>query len=145
LQIKALKDFCPSLQFVNSHLAGDPECKIAGYGRPKLYRIVLGVHGRDLTSFTSTREFITAVRDAMIGTAFFFFGTAVFSTFSFPAHKHAYENARIIHGDVSVGNILITGDGGKGLLIDWDLSKKLDSVTKPRQTQRAVSHDIFVG
>jgi Fungal protein kinase len=32
LQIKALKDFGPSLEFMNSHSVEDPECKIAGYG-----------------------------------------------------------------------------------------------------------------
>jgi RIO-like serine/threonine protein kinase len=69
---------------------------------------------------------------------------AVFSTFSFPAHKYAYEKAGIIHRDVSVGNILITQDG-KGLLIDWDLSKKVNSENKPRQAQRTVSHSLFIG
>ena len=38
------------------------------------------------------------------------------------AHKEAFENVKILHRDINVGNILITNDG-HGLLIDWDLSK----------------------
>jgi len=36
----------------------------------------------------------------------------------------AYEKAQILHRDVSAGNILIADDGS-GMLIDWDLSKKV--------------------
>ena len=36
----------------------------------------------------------------------------------------AYEKAHILHRDVSAGNILIT-ESGSGILIDWDLSKKV--------------------
>jgi serine/threonine protein kinase len=55
------------------------------------------------------------------------------------AHTAAYEKAQILHRDVSAGNILIADDGS-GLLIDWDLSKKVipDVDTKPRRHSRTV-------
>ncbi|KAI5116114.1 hypothetical protein M0805_001984 [Coniferiporia weirii] len=68
------------------------------------YRLVLGTVGRDLTSFRSTKEMLTAVTDAM------------------EAHGKAYEDAGVLHCDVSPENILITEDG-RGILIDWDLSE----------------------
>ena len=61
------------------------------------------------------------------------------------AHKETYDKARILHRDISVGNILITGDGS-GLLIDWDLSKhvkKLDENPQPRQSERTVSFTLL--
>ncbi|KAI0318714.1 hypothetical protein OF83DRAFT_920050 [Amylostereum chailletii] len=69
----------------------------------KHYRVVLGVVGRPLSSFTSTRELCTSIRDAI------------------EAHGKAYTELNILHGDISAGNILITDDG-HGLLIDWDLA-----------------------
>jgi RIO-like serine/threonine protein kinase len=42
------------------------------------------------------------------------------------AHKEAYR-ADVIHCDISLGNILITGDG-HGLLIDWDLCKHVSKL-----------------
>jgi RIO-like serine/threonine protein kinase len=55
------------------------------------------------------------------------------------AHTAAYNKARILHRDVSAGNILITDQGG-GILIDWDLSKKVKEYAdpKPRQHSRTV-------
>jgi hypothetical protein len=38
-------------------------------------------------------------------------------------HDDAVTKARVLHQDVSVGNILITDD--RGILIDWELSKWL--------------------
>jgi RIO-like serine/threonine protein kinase len=55
------------------------------------------------------------------------------------AHTVAYEKAHILHRDVSAANILIT-ESGSGILIDWDLSKKItkDDDSKPRQHSRTV-------
>jgi RIO-like serine/threonine protein kinase len=55
------------------------------------------------------------------------------------AHTMAYEKAHILHRDVSAGNILIT-ENGSGMLIDWDLSKKVipDVDAKPRRHSRTV-------
>jgi len=51
----------------------------------------------------------------------------------------AYEKAHTLHRDVSAANILIT-EGGSGMLIDWDLSKKItkDDNSKARQHSRTV-------
>src|SRR5580693_197572 len=57
------------------------------------------------------------------------------------AHTAAYDKTRILHRDVSAGNILITDNGG-GILIDWDLSKKVKEYVdpKPRQHSRTVGY-----
>ncbi|KAG7085459.1 hypothetical protein E1B28_003020 [Marasmius oreades] len=80
-------------------------------------RLVFKEIGRDLTHFDTTGEIVSAISDAM------------------QAHQGAYQDAKIIHRDVSVGNILILADG-KGVLIDWDLSKSLEQQGGPRQKQR---------
>ena len=53
------------------------------------------------------------------------------------AHSAAYEVAKILHRDVSGGNILIDKDGN-GMLIDWDMCKRTDSKKKPRRPWRTV-------
>ena len=60
------------------------------------------------------------------------------------AHTDAYNKTRILHRDISTGNILIAGDGA-GILIDWDLSKKVkdDPNAKPRQHSRTVGVSIL--
>jgi serine/threonine protein kinase len=55
-------------------------------------------------------------------------------TYSPTAHKGAYENVnvRLLHRDISSGNILI-GPDGRGLLIDWEFAKKVtDAPRQPR-------------
>jgi RIO-like serine/threonine protein kinase len=60
-------------------------------------------------------------------------------TVIFPAHKQAYEWAKILHCDISVGNIILTDDG-KGLLIDWDLCNRVENLVKVgRLSERMVS------
>ncbi|KAH8984954.1 hypothetical protein EDB92DRAFT_1950421 [Lactarius akahatsu] len=90
-------------------------------GRPRIdpyvhYRLVLETLGSPLYTFKSTRELCKVIRDAI---------------------TEAYERVKILHRDVSAGNILITEDGS-GILIDWDLSKKVvkDGSGKQRQHSR---------
>ncbi|KAI9431634.1 hypothetical protein F5148DRAFT_1155081 [Russula earlei] len=52
------------------------------------------------------------------------------------SHTDAYDKAKILHRDVSAGNILIAPDRS-GLLIDWDMSKRMD-VT---QAETTLLHD----
>jgi serine/threonine protein kinase len=40
----------------------------------------------------------------------------------------AYDRAKILHRDISVGNVLISADGKRGLLIDWELCKRVSPV-----------------
>ena len=42
------------------------------------------------------------------------------------AHRHAHDKANILHGDISTGNVVIAEEG-RGLLVDFDLSKFLDA------------------
>ncbi|KAI9444193.1 hypothetical protein H4582DRAFT_1069617 [Lactarius indigo] len=93
-------------------------------GQPRVdpyvhYRLVLETLGESVYTFRSTRELCQVIRDAII------------------AHTQAYERVGILHRDVSAGNILITKEGS-GILIDWDLSKKVvrDGSGKQRQHSR---------
>lgn len=64
------------------------------------------------------------------------------------AHKDAYEKAKILHRDVSIGNILIVEPdresatsvplSNEGYLGDWELSRSLDERSQ-RQQHRTVS------
>ncbi|KAI0319063.1 hypothetical protein OF83DRAFT_863189 [Amylostereum chailletii] len=75
------------------------------------HRIVLGTVGRSLRRFRSTFEMVTAVRDAL------------------EAHGQAFSKLKLLHGDISPGNILITEDG-HGILIDWE--RAIDLVVEER-------------
>uniref|UniRef100_A0A0W0FD64 Fungal-type protein kinase domain-containing protein n=1 Tax=Moniliophthora roreri TaxID=221103 RepID=A0A0W0FD64_MONRR len=80
------------------------------------YFIVFAQVGTPLKDFKNSFELVQATSHAI------------------EAHKVAYEKAKILHRDISVGNILIM-DGGQGLLIDWEFSKPLDS-SAPRTLER---------
>ncbi|KAJ7872610.1 hypothetical protein B0H14DRAFT_2570106 [Mycena olivaceomarginata] len=71
------------------------------------YRIVFDVVGEPLSSFKSTHNLVSCVRDA------------------FEAHHIAYTVAKVDHRDISVGNILAVEKQGNyhGLLIDWELAR----------------------
>ncbi|TBU25823.1 hypothetical protein BD311DRAFT_668806 [Dichomitus squalens] len=60
---------------------------------------------------------------------------------AFTAHQRAWEEAHILHGDVSAGNILIydSADGPVGLLADWDLAKTQEALEKYPVTQQGRS------
>ncbi|KAA1467113.1 hypothetical protein DENSPDRAFT_832091 [Dentipellis sp. KUC8613] len=78
------------------------------------YRLALQVIvGRPLYKYKSTKELCTVILDALI------------------ALGEAYSLAHILHRDVSGGNVLITEDG-KGVLIDWDLSKEVETANTAR-------------
>ena len=49
------------------------------------------------------------------------------------AHKAAWEEAGVLHRDVSPGNILITEDG-EGILNDWDMCKYKEDVVNPHSS-----------
>ncbi|KAF8522486.1 hypothetical protein BU17DRAFT_29867, partial [Hysterangium stoloniferum] len=71
------------------------------------YRLVLNEIGRSLTDFGNTKEMVTAVRDAII--------------------CRLLMTRLKFFRDISSGYFLITDTGG-GLLIDWDLCKKLQDI-----------------
>ncbi|ETW82651.1 hypothetical protein HETIRDRAFT_120858 [Heterobasidion irregulare TC 32-1] len=80
-------------------------CRVA-IQRHHHYRLVLGDLGRPLSQYTSTKELSQVMLDTI------------------EAHQQAF-NAGVLHQDISGGNILIT-DNGRGLLIDWDLSRRTE-------------------
>ncbi|TFY69131.1 hypothetical protein EVG20_g3283 [Dentipellis fragilis] len=84
------------------------------------YRIVLGIVGRPLKGFRSTKEMVDAVFDALT------------------AHWDAYTLAKILHRDISGGNIVILDEGERtrGILIDWDLSKGRMAEARARRKWR---------
>ncbi|KAF8546653.1 hypothetical protein OG21DRAFT_1501900 [Imleria badia] len=73
------------------------------------YQLVHRIIGRVLFKFECTKQFVTAVFDAL------------------KAHSHAFNSAKILHRDISAGNIILTDDG-RGLLIDWELAKLMKDV-----------------
>ncbi|KAF8548211.1 hypothetical protein OG21DRAFT_789751, partial [Imleria badia] len=77
------------------------------------YRLVHRIVGRTLFKFECTNQLVTAVFDAL------------------KAHSHAFNSAKIMHRDISAGNIILT-DEGRGLLIDWELAKLMDEVGSRR-------------
>ncbi|KAI0794648.1 hypothetical protein C8Q74DRAFT_588073 [Fomes fomentarius] len=44
------------------------------------------------------------------------------------AHFYAYDQAGVLHRDISVGNIMIDPASRRGLLIDWDLSRLVEQL-----------------
>ncbi|KAF8871385.1 hypothetical protein CPB84DRAFT_792004 [Gymnopilus junonius] len=75
--------------------------------------------GIRLHRFSSSKEFLQAVFDAFI------------------AHKDAYEKCRILHRDISGGNVLLNPNGG-GILNDWDLARTVTDIENgPRQPTRS--------
>lgn len=75
--------------------------------------VVTSPVARSLRSFKSRTELLEALRDAI------------------RAHRSLLTDARIIHQDISTGNILITDaprdDEPRGILIDLDVATQLDS------------------
>ncbi|EIW76703.1 hypothetical protein CONPUDRAFT_130045 [Coniophora puteana RWD-64-598 SS2] len=81
------------------------------------FRLVLKQVGRPIMSFTSTWELVNAISCA------------------FKAHHQAVKKARILHRDISVGNIIIDKATGDGYLIDWEMAKSIDDEA-PRTHER---------
>ncbi|ETW82607.1 hypothetical protein HETIRDRAFT_314935 [Heterobasidion irregulare TC 32-1] len=87
---------------------GEPWCsRVSAVKHHQHHRLVLRDLGRPLRQYNSTKELSQVILD------------------SIEAHQQAYD-AGVLHQDISGGNILITNDG-RGLLIDWDLSRRTDS------------------
>ena len=104
----------------NIHSIEEPEadslagCESETYGNRIHYCLVVSPAGRPLHAYSSVRELLEALRDAVAG------------------HRSLLEDGKILHRDVSENNIIITESAAKGApkgkLIDLDLAKELDSV-----------------
>ncbi|TFK85845.1 hypothetical protein K466DRAFT_551418, partial [Polyporus arcularius HHB13444] len=62
------------------------------------------------------------------------------------AHQYAYERCRLLHQDISVGNILLyerpnapAGSSRIGLLSDWDLAKTREQIEKSKGSPHLIS------
>ncbi|KAG1803843.1 uncharacterized protein HD556DRAFT_1303841 [Suillus plorans] len=75
-----------------------------------LHRLALDIVGEKLNDFQSSKQLVQSI-----------------------PHQDVYENAKILHQDLSVGNIIIYR--GQGFLIDCDLAKLL-TIQGPQQTTR---------
>ncbi|KND87351.1 hypothetical protein TOPH_07966 [Tolypocladium ophioglossoides CBS 100239] len=86
----------------------------AGHSNPRCFTsVVVCPYGRQLEEYRSVVELLTVVRDAI------------------KAHQSLYKDAKILHQDVSVNNILIStgkinGQQPQGMLIDLDAALELD-------------------
>ncbi|KAG9317803.1 hypothetical protein JVU11DRAFT_2026 [Chiua virens] len=98
-------------EFVNAMwLCVDSEPRISPYQH---YRLFHPVVGRPLYEFDCTRQLVTGVFHAL------------------EAHSHAFQDAKILHRDISAGNVILT-DEGRGLLIDWELAKEVSDIGSRR-------------
>ncbi|KAF8967433.1 hypothetical protein BDZ97DRAFT_1697573 [Flammula alnicola] len=92
------------------HVCGEMQ-KFSSSAKAKLprlhmhYRLVLGTVGTSLKQFSSTWQMVNAVKCALL------------------AHWDAVTKANILHRDVSLGNIIMVGE--EGILIDWELCKRI--------------------
>ncbi len=85
-------------------------CENETYGNRIHCCLVVSPAGRPLQDYRSVRELLEALRDAIKG------------------HKSLLEDGKILHRDISENNIIITKGDLKGMLIDLDLAKELNSV-----------------
>ncbi|PNP52074.1 hypothetical protein THARTR1_07283 [Trichoderma harzianum] len=90
-------------------------------GEKRISCLVFSPAGRAISSFNTVKELLESLRDAI------------------KAHHSLYTRGNILHRDVSPNNIIITKpqteDGFKGMLIDLDLAKVMDSDPSSAQHQ----------
>ncbi|KAI0333007.1 hypothetical protein GY45DRAFT_1359932 [Cubamyces sp. BRFM 1775] len=97
----------------NIHGTSSRKCQMK---EPQHYRLVVHEVGKPIREFSSGRQLVTTLSDCVF------------------AHKEAYEKAKVIHPDISVGNMLIVPEGKdssgvmsyRGVLTDWELSKGIE-------------------
>ncbi|TFY69239.1 hypothetical protein EVG20_g3229 [Dentipellis fragilis] len=102
------------------------------------YRLALElIVGRPLKKYSSTKELCVVILDALTGMLIVIFVRAHEFLFIIcpSAVGEAYSRADILHRDVSGGNVLIT-EKGRGVLIDWDLSKDVAAVNTTQRYWR---------
>ncbi len=98
------------------------------------HRIFLRTIARDLTVFGNCKTLLTCVAGRYVSRS---------TIYNLESHRlstaaqAAFTLARILHRDISVGNIMITSKD-RGVLIDWDLCLVLDSNVVTHRPGRTV-------
>ncbi|CAD6500902.1 BgTH12-06606 [Blumeria graminis f. sp. triticale] len=99
---------------------GTPELSISYRDRQKTF-IATEPRGRSIGEETTALDLLQGIRDAIL------------------AHQSLFKEARILHRDVSINNIILTdpavNNGRYGLLIDLDLAISLNDVNSDRDSQ----------
>ncbi|KAF9463849.1 hypothetical protein BDZ94DRAFT_1257588 [Collybia nuda] len=106
-----------------------PNSKTSNYSALQGHRIFLKTIAMDLTTFLKARWLVTCIADCM------------------EAAQEALTRARVLHRDISVGNIMIVLKDKKerrGVLIDWDHCFIIrDNQSPPRMLRTSnFSHEI---
>ncbi|VDB96754.1 unnamed protein product [Peniophora sp. CBMAI 1063] len=95
------------------------------------HRLLFKTIGRPLKTFHSTHQLCTALSHAL------------------ESHAAAYQHAKVLHRDVSGGNVLIDKDG-RGILIDWDMcvwcedTSEMERIGQPIGTWPFISADLLM-
>ncbi|VDC07151.1 unnamed protein product [Peniophora sp. CBMAI 1063] len=89
------------------------------------HRLLFKKIGRPLKSFQSTLQLCTSLMHAL------------------KSHGAAYEDAKILHRDISGGNILIDKDGC-GMLIDWDMCVWLENKEEAERTGQKIGTWAYI-
>ncbi len=95
-------------------------------------RLVIEQVGRELKDYKDSKELAVVLRDALDGRRIRLMlslpGSDASCLSLFPAHRHAWDDASLLHRDISDRNIVIYK--GRGFLIDWDLAKTKEQLTQ---------------
>ncbi len=106
------------------------------------YRLATEEIGLPLEDFKNFKELAMIFYDAIIGKSVRALPAIVLmqTTHSSAAHHEAWTLAKVLHRDISIGNILIDPVTRKGILIDWDLCRFIWELalgpTEPDRTVR---------
>ncbi|KAJ6468338.1 hypothetical protein C8R45DRAFT_838023 [Mycena sanguinolenta] len=83
-----------------------------------LMRVVLPRYGETLEKAESAHQLLCAIRDIV------------------RAHRDCLMDKGILHRDISLNNLLLSPyDDSRGVIIDWDLAKKMDDLIDGKSTE----------
>lgn len=143
--VQGSEDKARQSTLTEEYLPGGPETKPV---KRVHCRLAIKQVGRSLDTYKDSEQLMSVVYQALLGAHSVFSPLATVSK-PIPGHRDAWELARILHRDVSVGNIMIDvespEDDPAGFLNDWDLCKFAEDLDKPasQPAGRSVSCMLF--